>query len=133
VHHIDGNHSNDEPANLVLIEGTDHLRLHGMQLPAGISAWRKKPKISPTIDAERFQRGREIYGIRCQRRCTWTEVAKIFFGSDKPAGKYWIELGMSVFADAQYFAKRSGSRWPISRSKGQSNSKSPGPVELNLQ
>lgn len=30
VHHLDHNHANDEPANLVLIEGRDHMRLHGL-------------------------------------------------------------------------------------------------------
>lgn len=30
IHHMDGNHSNNLPSNLVLIEGSDHLRLHGM-------------------------------------------------------------------------------------------------------
>lgn len=29
VHHLDGNHDNNDPANLVLIEHTDHLMLHG--------------------------------------------------------------------------------------------------------
>lgn len=32
VHHKDGNHGNDDPMNLVLIDGVDHLRLHGMRL-----------------------------------------------------------------------------------------------------
>lgn len=30
IHHMDGDHSNDDPANLVLIESLDHLRLHGI-------------------------------------------------------------------------------------------------------
>lgn len=30
VHHIDGDHSNDHPANLALIENVDHMRLHGL-------------------------------------------------------------------------------------------------------
>jgi len=29
IHHIDGNHSNDDPSNLVLIEHRDHMMLHG--------------------------------------------------------------------------------------------------------
>ncbi len=28
VHHLDGDHSNDDPLNLVLIEHADHFRLH---------------------------------------------------------------------------------------------------------
>lgn len=30
VHHVDEDHSNNHPANLVLIEMVDHLRLHGL-------------------------------------------------------------------------------------------------------
>jgi HNH endonuclease len=30
VHHMDGDHSNDSPDNLVLIEAADHMMLHGM-------------------------------------------------------------------------------------------------------
>ena len=30
VHHIDGDHANDHPYNLALIETTDHMRLHGI-------------------------------------------------------------------------------------------------------
>jgi hypothetical protein len=28
LHHADGNHANDDPSNLVLIEASDHMRLH---------------------------------------------------------------------------------------------------------
>jgi hypothetical protein len=40
VHHVDGNHQNDAPKNLVLMEGVDHLRLHGHRLTDGIAQWR---------------------------------------------------------------------------------------------
>jgi len=32
VHHLDHNHANDDPANLVLIEGNDHMALHGRRI-----------------------------------------------------------------------------------------------------
>jgi hypothetical protein len=33
IHHLDGNHSNDDPDNLVLMEGDDHFRkIHGRRL-----------------------------------------------------------------------------------------------------
>lgn len=44
IHHLDGNHDNDEPHNLVLIEGVDHMRLHAGKLGAGIEAWKRRPK-----------------------------------------------------------------------------------------
>lgn len=34
VHHVDGNHQNNDPGNLVLVWGPDHLaNLHGMKKP----------------------------------------------------------------------------------------------------
>jgi hypothetical protein len=45
VHHLDGNHGNDDPSNLVLIEHTDHMRLHGMTRCSGrLASLRAKPK-----------------------------------------------------------------------------------------
>jgi len=32
IHHADGDHGNNEPSNLILIECTDHMRLHGSSL-----------------------------------------------------------------------------------------------------
>lgn len=42
VHHVDGDHGNNTPLNLVLIEAVDHMRLHGMNLKDGIQGWRRK-------------------------------------------------------------------------------------------
>ena len=44
IHHLDGDHDNDEPHNLVLIESVDHIRLHAGKLGAGIEAWKRRPK-----------------------------------------------------------------------------------------
>jgi hypothetical protein len=32
IHHLDGNHANDEPGNLLLIESVDHKSLHGRRV-----------------------------------------------------------------------------------------------------
>lgn len=39
IHHLDGNHDNNDPANLVLIEHSDHMMLHG-----GRTLGRLKPR-----------------------------------------------------------------------------------------
>lgn len=44
VHHVDGDGSNDAPHNLVLIEGQDHIRMHGGALGDGIASWRAKQR-----------------------------------------------------------------------------------------
>jgi hypothetical protein len=35
IHHLDRNHENNEPTNLVLVEHTDHMRLHGVEVGRG--------------------------------------------------------------------------------------------------
>ena len=42
VHHVDGDHDNNAPLNLILIEAVDHMRLHGMHLNDGQKGWRRK-------------------------------------------------------------------------------------------
>lgn len=42
VHHIDGDHSNDAPDNLVLVEAQDHMRLHGMDRLRKLPIYRGK-------------------------------------------------------------------------------------------
>ncbi len=54
IHHIDGNHANDDPKNLVLIETVDHLRLHGREINRLQAVERKrnrvaKPKIIKSV------------------------------------------------------------------------------------
>jgi hypothetical protein len=34
VHHVDHNHANNDPRNLILIEAEDHMRLHAMKMRA---------------------------------------------------------------------------------------------------
>jgi hypothetical protein len=49
VHHMDGDHSNNDPSNLILIEHVDHMGLHGgrtlgrLKRPAGPGR-KKKPR-----------------------------------------------------------------------------------------
>lgn len=35
IHHLDGSHDNNKPQNLVLMDGKDHLALHGMDMRSG--------------------------------------------------------------------------------------------------
>lgn len=54
VHHVDGDHENNEPGNLVLIEGADHMRLHHLpfartQTAGRLGAKARMKKISPKL------------------------------------------------------------------------------------
>lgn len=44
IHHIDGNHQNNDPKNLLLIEGADHLKLHGLDVYAQARNSNRQPK-----------------------------------------------------------------------------------------
>jgi len=57
VHHADGDHSNDDPRNLVLIERTDHMALHG----AGAKRLAQAVKSARRVSPERLEIGRRVY------------------------------------------------------------------------
>lgn len=57
VHHIDGNALNNEPLNLVLIEHTDHMGLHGGRMlgrltPSELSRRKERPSAWETRRAK---------------------------------------------------------------------------------
>jgi len=62
IHHIDGNHCNNDPNNLVLIECSDHMRLHGggfgfvRRLKGSVPRKRPRPRLGERhrIRAEAF-------------------------------------------------------------------------------
>ena len=64
VPHMDGNHTNNNPSNLVLIEHGDHMMLHG-----------KKRRLG-RVDPKRGKRGPLIgIGDRCEPRKLAPELA----------------------------------------------------------
>jgi hypothetical protein len=44
IHHLDGDHGNNAPGNLVLIEGMDHFRLHGRNISVFNTKRRDEPR-----------------------------------------------------------------------------------------
>ena len=55
VHHVDGNHDNNDPRNLILIDGKDHMILHGMD-PAKVY----RPKSSKPATGKKRIRRKEL-------------------------------------------------------------------------
>lgn len=63
VHHVDGDHSNDHPGNLALIENVDHMRLHGLfglarpdiRLAAAKGGRSRMAKMTPTERSKHCQ------------------------------------------------------------------------------
>lgn len=116
VHHVDGDHDNDDPSNLVLIDGVDHMRLHGMKLTDGIRKWRSKRRVVVAekaaaevkkTDAE----ARSIYEMKIETSGSWTTFAKIYYGQ-KPSSSAWCNIGASLSNKARVFATRNGLKWP---------------------
>lgn len=54
VHHVDGDHANNSPDNLLLIDGVDHMHLHNGRLINGIKNWRRSVS----------RRGREAQALK---------------------------------------------------------------------
>jgi hypothetical protein len=71
IHHIDGNHANDDPTNLVLIEHGDHMRLHGINQP-GI----RLISIRPRKPSKRTLLKREVAYAFCTSAIPWNTIGK---------------------------------------------------------
>lgn len=82
IHHIDGDHWNDAPENLVLIEHVDHMRLHGMKGSLGRLKPRRKSRdgsIEGRVRAsrKRLARAMKVYEDSYTRReQAWRDTAK---------------------------------------------------------
>jgi hypothetical protein len=104
VHHIDGDHENNETSNLVLIECGDHFMLHGTNRK--ISRFLNLKIKSEKTTAEAVRKGEGAYNLypSC---CGWGNVA-IALGLD------YFDGGQAVRIWAQRYAKSKSLPWPIS-------------------
>lgn len=105
VHHMDGNHFNDDPANLVLIEGSDHMRLHGMKtrLPDELLHTRRRKH------AERLAQGKAMYEERLSGT-SWREAVHLHMQSDREIFEVNASRGIVL---AKEYAVDAGREWPI--------------------
>ena len=97
VHHLDSDHSNNDPANLVLIEHLDHMRIHrapGNRLEA--KRFGSKGALGPT--PKTLEMGRAAY-----------DAVK--------AGSHWVDLPVHSYERAKKYALHAGAVWPIVRAK----------------
>lgn len=89
IHHRDGDHSNNSPDNLVLIEHIDHMRLHGMSNGLG--------RLSP-VKGKRTTKNKDIKAnegeiIRRLRKegVTWHKIG-IRLGITRSQAMNWAKL-----------------------------------------
>jgi len=96
IHHEDGDHSNNDPSNLLLVEHQDHMRLHG-SVPLNQKLERGKL-------AQKIEKGRSCYELR-------------------EYGMYWWQVAMRVYNDrnkstaasnaAKKYAEYHNMTWPV--------------------
>ena len=115
VHHVDGDHYNDAPNNLVLIDGVDHLRLHGMKLRDGIKKWRSR-RLSTVEPKERSKKHKPeasvIYAKKAEIGGSWLEFAKIYYSGIKPTDGAWHDIGARLSIRAKKYAEENEKSWP---------------------
>jgi len=98
VHHIDGNPRNNDPKNLVLIEGADHMRLHGHDgfLASALTEKKRKDR------SRRLKENADCYRARVETFMTWAEIG--------------LHLNVrGAEARAREHAKEVGVAWPVPR------------------
>jgi len=121
IHHMDGNHSNDEPDNLVLIESLDHFNLHGSPKLCRVNrfghkwgervkkrriARKERKRIKPKEEVITIGNGEEAYSLRTLA-LTWEDIAiKVGFG---------INAGPKACEVARNYAGLNNWVWPIAR------------------
>lgn len=124
VHHIDGDHYNDDPKNLVLIDGTDHMRLHGMRLADGLRVGKEKRRLNQKVQPV-CPEARKIYEAKMLFDGKWSDFAKHYYKGVKPKPTIWASIGSSAALKAKAHAKRNNLQWPPPLEKP------PRPLELD--
>lgn len=100
VHHLDGDHSNNDPLNLVLIDHVDHMRLHGMTS----GSYRLRALSGVGVSGPRPQTlsyGQITYAKR-QEGKTWRQI-----GFDLGIGR------TRALNTARTFAAANDREWPV--------------------
>jgi hypothetical protein len=96
VHHLDGDHGNNAPENLVLIEHVDHMALHGM-------CGRSLKRLSATRRSGRSRKTYPNMKLGCDA----------YFKRQR-TGDAWKSLGgRPAMLAAKSYAAATGLSWPI--------------------
>lgn len=104
VHHLDGDHSNDAPSNLALIEHSDHMGLHGTSARRLLADGQEARRNSNSARA-RAENGRIAYETKGPG-ITWASIDARLGLTEKPS-----EGGTSIAA-ARAYANLNGLPWP---------------------
>lgn len=100
VHHLDADHQNNEPHNLVLIEHEDHMRLHKLNTVRAIG---RKAEL---FRLRKFELGGDCYALRKTGE-TWAAVERSLF--DPPHTRD----GLRAVHAAKTYAQNAKEAWPL--------------------
>lgn len=111
VHHIDCDPSNNDPDNLLLLDGVDHLRLHGLpkKQELKVLARRQRAGKFDYRDALWWRVGAVCYVLRGRG---WSGHAA-FRAVTRWLGEEPYVDSVSMFSTAGKFAEREGLEWPL--------------------
>lgn len=106
IHHVDGDHSNDSPSNLILIEAGDHFVLHSGVIVDGVKAWRSRVN-----GPKEKSRSSEAYAAY-QRTGSWQDVYFEISGAVNP-GRDDVRKGAKMMCNmARSWSRRNEKPWP---------------------
>jgi hypothetical protein len=104
IHHLDGDHDNNSPDNLVLIEHQDHMRLHGAK-----TCFRRELEVVKSRRKKKFlQEGKRAYETALKVRQTATYSGGIWIDVGRESG-----VGHKSHARARLWATENGLEWPL--------------------
>ena len=105
IHHLDGDHGNNAPENLVLIEHVDHMRLHG----ATKGFKRELETVKARRKAEFLEEGQRAYEAAVRVRQTATYASGIWIEAGRLSGLG----GAKTQSRARLWAIENGLEWPL--------------------
>jgi hypothetical protein len=130
IHHLDGNHNNNDPKNLVLIEAQDHMLIHTgtMFLPKRLI--KLKEGWTPKEDVERVKAERQAANDLINQEKVIAKQAKadgqLIIGKIayvlRVSGRSWTEIedmltdrtvGSAALTAAKHYAEADNRPWPI--------------------
>lgn len=109
VHHIDGDHANNTPHNLALVEGADHMKFHGhFGFTEAIVARRVQKRLRRIAAVNRRildeRRSELSYRLRLDG-FRWDQITEHLWPTSRPH--------YTAMAAAKKLAERQRLRWPV--------------------
>lgn len=109
IHHLDGDHSNNAPNNLVLIDHIDHMRLHDLAAPFE----RPKQAVLRRRKQARLEQGRLAYEAAIEELKSATYASGIWLEAGRKSG-----VGARAHVRAKEYAEEHNLKWPLLDRRG---------------